>query len=185
MGGSAGGTLALWCALDPLPTVSGWDEPARSHIKAVVSLSGPAEFCDWSNPGGIPSSALTQFENDLDNYVNLQPQTNCDPSCDFGVTCALDQASPAWLVSHGATSSPPPVMLYATQGDPVPYSQALDMYNALRSQFPSLEVHKYRMNYPYGDPHDHAYRYWHAQNNDPNSDGQCVSQEVITFLQAH
>ena len=76
-------------------------------------------------------------------------------------------------------------MLYATQGDPVPYSQALDMYSALRSQFPSLEVHKYRMNYPYGDPHDHAYRYWHALNNDPLSDGLCVSQEVITFLQAH
>ena len=43
VGGSAGGTLVLWCALDPLPTVSGWDETARSHIKAVVSLSGPTQ----------------------------------------------------------------------------------------------------------------------------------------------
>src|SRR5438876_5422053 len=49
VGGSAGGTLVLWCALDPLPTVSGWDETARSHIKAVVSLSGPTQLCDWSN----------------------------------------------------------------------------------------------------------------------------------------
>ena len=32
VGGSAGGTLVLWCALDPLPTVSGWDETARSHL---------------------------------------------------------------------------------------------------------------------------------------------------------
>ena len=31
VGGSAGGTLVLWCALDPAPTVSGWDETARSH----------------------------------------------------------------------------------------------------------------------------------------------------------
>ena len=191
VGGSAGGTLVLWCALDPLPTVSGWDETARSHIKAVVSLSGPTQLCDWSNPGHLPQNQLTMDEGDFDNYVNLPYlpylpyPTNCDPSCDFGVTCALDQASPAWRVTHGATSNPPPVRLYATQGDPVPYSQALDMYNALRSQFPSLEVNKYIMNYPYGDPHDHAYRYWHAQNNDPNSDGQCVSQEVITFLQAH
>jgi len=75
--------------------------------------------------------------------------------------------------------------LYATQGDPVPYSQAQDMFNALRGQFPSLDVKLWIMNYAYGDTHDHAYRYWHALNNDPLSDGLCVSQEVITFLQAH
>ena len=56
VGGSAGGCLVLWCALDPAPasTVSGWDETARSHIKGVVSFSGPTDFCDWSNPGGTP-----------------------------------------------------------------------------------------------------------------------------------
>jgi acetyl esterase/lipase len=37
VGGSSGGTLALWCALDPATgAVTGWDETARSHIKAVV-----------------------------------------------------------------------------------------------------------------------------------------------------
>src|SRR5207302_3636097 len=94
VGGSAGGCLALWCALDPLPTVSGWDETARSHIKAVVSLSGPTQLCDWSNPGHLPQNQLTMDEGDFDNYVNLPYlpyPTNCDPSCDFGVTCALDQ----------------------------------------------------------------------------------------------
>jgi len=161
--------------------VTGWNDTARSKIKAVVSLSGPTDFCDWNNPGHIPQDQLTKDEDDFDNYVNLPPQTDCD----YDPNQNLAHASPQWLLTNGATSSPPPVMLYATQGDPVPYSQALDMYNALRSQFPSLEVHKYRMNYPYGDPHDHAYRYWHAQNNDPNSDGQCVSQEVVTFLQSH
>ena len=168
--------------------VTGWNDTARSKIKAVVSLSEPTDFCDWNNPGHIPQDALTKDEGDFDNYVNLPylpSPTNCDPSCDWSGNCALDQASPAWLVTHGATSNPPPVMLYATQGDPVPYSQEDDMFNALRSQFPSLEVHKYRMNYPYGDPHDHAYRYWHAVNNDPLSDGLCVSQEVVTFLQSH
>jgi pimeloyl-ACP methyl ester carboxylesterase len=55
VGGSAGGTLALWCALDPAAgAVSGWNETARSHIKAIVSFSGPTQFCDWSNPGIIP-----------------------------------------------------------------------------------------------------------------------------------
>lgn len=33
VGGSAGGTLALWCALDPATgAVTGWDETARAHI---------------------------------------------------------------------------------------------------------------------------------------------------------
>lgn len=151
-----------------------------------MSFSGPTNFCDWSNPGGIPPDALTKFEDDLDNYVNLPRQTNCDPSCDWSGTCALDQASPAWLVTNGATSNPPPIMLYSTQGDPVPYSQADDMFNALITRYGgTVEVHEYRMNYPYGDPHDHAFKYWHAINNDPNSDGQCVSQEVINFLQTH
>ena len=187
VGGSAGGTLVLWVMLDSSATFPnfGWNETARAHIKAVVSLSGPTQFCDWSNPGGIPPNALTSFENDLDNYVNLQPQTNCDPDCDWSGNCALDQASPAWLVSHGATSSPPPVMLYATTGDPVPYSQADDMKTALSMQFPLLHVEKYRMSYAYGSQHDHSFKYWHALNDDPFSDGLCVSQEVITFLQTH
>src|ERR1051326_7448370 len=118
---------------------------------------------------------------DLDNYVNLPPQTDCahDPNGN------LEHASPEWLVTNGATTNPPPVMLYATQGDPVPYPQSIDMQNALNIQFPALEVNRYLMNYAYGDQHDHSYKYWHAQNNDPNSDGECVSQEVISFLQSH
>ena len=137
----------------------GWNETARAHIKAVVSLSGPTQFCDWSSPGIIPPQKLIDFENDLDNYVGLRPQTHCDPDCDWSGSCALDQASPAWLVSHGATSSPPPVMLYSTTGDPVPYSQSKDMQDALKNiQFPSLHVERWLMTYTYGDPHDHAYK---------------------------
>ena len=154
----------------------GWNDTARSKIKAVVSLSGPAEFCDWSNPGNIPASALTDFENDLDNYVGLPPQTQ---DCN-----TLDPASPAWLVSHGATSSPP-VMLYATDGDPVPHAQATDMYNALKLQFPTVEVVKYIMHYLYTDPNNHAFKYFHSHNNADNSDADCVSNQVKAFLLAH
>ncbi len=181
VGGSAGGTLALWCALDSASTVSGWNETARSHIKAVVSLSGPTNFCDWSNPGGIPNCALMQFENDLDNYVDLPDQTDCAHDTNGN----LEHASPEWLVTNGATSSPPPIMLYATDGDPVPNAQATDMWSALTMQFPSLELDLYIMTYPYGDPHDHSYKYWHAQNNAPNSDGECVSAQVLSFLLTH
>ncbi len=186
VGGSSGGTLALWCALDPAAgAVSGWGEPARSHIKAAVSLSGPSQLCDWT-PGNIPQGALTSFENDVDNYVGLSSQINCDPNCGFSVTCALDQASPAWLVTHGATSNPPPIMLYSTTGDPVPYEQSADMLTALTIHYGiTFDVQLWIMSYQYGTQYDHAFKYWPAKNDAMGSDGKCVHNEVITFLQSH
>jgi pimeloyl-ACP methyl ester carboxylesterase len=190
VGGSAGGCLALWCALDPASTVSGWtDTYGRGNVKAVVSLSGPSQLCDWMNPGNIPESALGNFECAAVNYVGLpctySIEAPCDPNCDWVAPCPLDQASPAWLVTHGATSNPPPVMLYATDGDPVPNQQATDMWRALTTQFPSLYVRLWIMKYTYGTVFDHAYKYWHAKNNIMGSDSECVSEEVITFLKAH
>jgi hypothetical protein len=41
------------------------------------------------------------------------------------------------------------------------------------------------MTYHYGSRSDHAFKYWPAANNDPTSDGLCVGQEVISFLQSH
>jgi hypothetical protein len=182
--------LALCCALDSASTVSGWNEDVRSHIKAVVSLSGPSQLCDWSNPtGDIPIDALGNFECAAVNYVGLEctysVEAPCDPNCDWVAPCPLDQASPAWLVSHGTTSNPPPFRLYATYGDPVPNEQATDMFKNLKGQFPSLDVQRWIMKYTYDTKFDHAYQYWHAANNDTTSDGECVSEEVISFLQAH
>jgi pimeloyl-ACP methyl ester carboxylesterase len=186
VGGSAGGTLALWCALDSASTVSGWDETARAHIKAVVSLSGPTDFCDWSPDGNIPPNKLTVFENDLDDYVGLDPGVNCDPDCTGDVTCALNQASPAWLVTYGTpTSNPPPILLYTTVGDHVPYSQATDMYSALLTKFPSLHVEEWEMNYTYGSGFEHGFHYWHSINDAMGSDEACVSEEVINFLETY
>ena len=87
----------------------------------MVSLSGVANLDDWSNPGGISMRDLTKFENDLDNYVGLPDQTHTH--------AILLAASPWNLVHTGAATSSPPVMLYATMMDPVPYAQAVDMYN--------------------------------------------------------
>ena len=183
VGGSAGGTLALWCALDPASTVSGWDETARAHIKAVVSLSGPADFCDWSPDNNIPPGRLTQFENDLDNYVGLPDQTDC--MHDTGGL--LEHASPVWLVANGATSNPPAIMLYTTYGDHVPYYQADDMLNALISHYGTTghDFEKWTMTYIYGSGFEHAFHYWPKANDALGSDQACVSQEVINFLQAH
>ena len=41
------------------------------------------------------------------------------------------------------------------------------------------------MHYTYEIKTMHAYTYWHSLNNADNSDGQCVSQQVIDFLAAH
>ncbi len=184
VGASAGGTLALWCALDPATgSVTGWSETTRSSIKAVVSLSGPADFCDLdSNPGGIPPTAVAKFKNSIDNYVRLPDGTDCahDPNGN------LMHASPKWLVTNGATNSPPPMRLYATDGDTVPNSQATDMYIALKTRFgQSFDVVEYIMHKHYSDPDRHAYTYWHSSNDADNSDQRCVSQQVIDFLVAH
>ena len=188
VGGSAGGTLVLWVMLDTTGGLNlAWNETVRSHIKAVVSLSGPTKFCDWNNFGGLPCNQLVDFENDLDNYMALPPSG--DPTCTQtqGDCSALDPASPAWLVTNGATSNPPPVRLYTTDGDTVPWAQAQDMFNALKGRFPALDAIFYVMHYGITDRNRHAYTYWHSENNaDNNTDGhECVKQEVIEFLQAH
>jgi hypothetical protein len=59
------------------------------------------------------------------------------------------------------------------------------MYNALTTKFPTLEVDKYVMDYSVTDQTNHAYKYWHAQNNADNSADNCVSYQVLAFLEAH
>ncbi len=175
VGGSGGGTLALWCALDSATgLVPGWDNNARLKIKAVVSLSGVANLDDWNNPGGISNSDLMNFENDLDNYVNLPAQDHTDT--------VLLAASPVNLITTGAATSSPPVMLYATTKDPVPYQQANDMYTALLTLGePAGTFTKYILLDTTGL---HAFNYWHTQNT-LVTPSDCVSHQVITFLQAH
>jgi hypothetical protein len=115
----------------------------------------------------------TDFENDSDNYVGLPPQTDTEP---------LHIDSPVSLVNDSLTSSPP-VMLYATLADPVPYEQAQFMFNALFARFGmTLELHLHVMNYT-GTQGVHAFTYWHEIDTDPPNN--CVSHEVIAFLQSH
>lgn len=182
VGGSAGGTLVLWAALDPAAgAVTGWDESVRAHIKAVVSLSGPTHFCNLDNPGHIPQNAIDKFRDTLDNYVDLDDGTVCGQGDPLE---KLDHASPYWLVTHGATSNPPPIRLYATNGDTVPYAQEDDMFTALKTHFGQIfDVIEYRMTYSYSDKNRHAYTYWHSKNDDPFGGNTCVSQQVIDFLQ--
>ena len=183
VGGSAGGCLALWVALDGASTVPYWNESKRAHIKAVVSLSGPTDFCDYSPDNNIPPTKLTLFHDDLDEYVGLDDGIDCteDPA---GL---LEHASPVWLVTNGATSNPPPIMLYTTVGDHVPFYQAADMFTALITHYGTTghDFEEWEMSYTYGSGYEHAFHYWHQINDATSSDGACVSEEVINFLQTH
>lgn len=175
VGGSAGGCLALWCGLDSASTVPGWDNNARLHIKAVVSLSGISNLDDWNNPGGISMQDLMKFENNLDNYVGLLDQDHTHST--------LLAASPWNLVDTGAATSSPAVMLFATTKDSVPYEQANVMYTVLTSKFGvSQKFQRYVQPDTTGL---HAFHYWHKPNDAPGGNGDCVSHQVITFLQAY
>jgi acetyl esterase/lipase len=174
VGGSAGGCLALWCALDSATgDVAGWDNDVRLQIKAVVSLSGISNLDDWNNPGGLSIPDLMKFENNLDNYVGLPDQDHTHAT--------LLAASPYNLVDTGAASSSPPILLYATMKDPVPFEQAETMATELRTHFPSVTIAEYTLPDTTGL---HAYNYWHTQNT-LVTPSDCVSHQVITFLQAN
>ena len=180
VGGSAGGTLALWVMLDSTAgAVTDWDENARSSIKAVVSLSGPTNFCDLDDLGGIGEEAIDRFRDILDNYVGLPDGTDCTNDPDQ----LLSHASPISLVA--TATSCPPVRLYSADGDTVPYKQGFDMHDALHTRFPLQDIVWYNMSYQYDDRHNHAYNYWHSVNDDPDGGNECVSEQVIEFLQAH
>jgi hypothetical protein len=77
-------------------------------------------------------------------------------------------------------------MLYTTKGDHVPPAQADKMQGALTSHYgSSIIVEEWKMSYTYGSGYEHAFHYWHSINDDPFNDGECVSEEVINFLQSH
>src|SRR5437660_5690767 len=118
-------------------------------------MSGPTDFCNLSNPGHIPDNAITRFEDDLDNYVGLMPETDCDHDPNQN----LAHASPHWLVTNNATSNPPPIRLYSTTGDRVPYAQGQDMLQVLMEHYgTTFVVHWCLMNYAYRSAHDNAFK---------------------------
>ena len=167
VGGSAGGTLALWCALDSASTVPGWDNDARLHIKAVVSLSGPTNLDDWSHPD-LSDDEYVRFETDVDNYVGLTYPDHTDGP--------LLAASPVNLITSGIATSSPPVRLYGSQFDTVSHTQQDDMKAALLSIGATVT-------YTYFEGSDnHAYDNWHVI--DPTTNN-CVSIDVISFLHSY
>lgn len=162
VGGSSGATHALWAALDPNSTVPGWGSTTLTKIKAVVGLSGVYDL-PLRNPTPSPN-----FIDNVENYTNTTEEE---------ADCAAKQslASPISLVA--AATNIPPIRLYATEGNSVPPQQSVNMKQALLDRDPNADVVEYTMS-----GSEHAFNYWHMVN---NLTGQCVSTEVIAFLQAH
>ena len=167
IGGSAGGCLALWCGLASAPgAVTGWDNIARVKVKAVVSFSGVTDPSNWDHPG-LTDAQYLNFETHVDNYVGLTY-----PAYDYATLYA---ASPVSLITTGAATSSPPVMLYASTLDSVSYVQADEMYNAL-SDIGAMVTETV---FPGSD---HAFYNWHKMD---LSMTNCVSTDVINFLRSH
>jgi hypothetical protein len=47
------------------------------------------------------------------------------------------------------------------------------------------DFQEWTMTYTYGSGYEHAFHYWHQINDATGSDEECVSEEVINFLESH
>lgn len=153
---------------DPTPgNIQDWGPDVVAKIKGVVSLSG-ATVLGWRD--NDPGQDLTKFIEDVENYTN---------------THAVEEwlylhrlASPITLVANAARI--PPVLLFATDGDPMPYQQAEIMFTALHDRDPTQDIQEYTM----PGSSLHCFNYWHVVN-PLITPPKCVSQQVIDFLNAH
>ena len=109
VGGSAGASHAAYCAA--APTVGG------DQLDAAVLLSGAYDFHD---PASLIDTRCATFGADVRNYVGCSP----GPACD-GNGGLLDLASPY----RRFTSSSSPVLIIASNLDPMPPNQYTILVN--------------------------------------------------------
>jgi len=109
VGGSAGASHAAYCAAGP--TLGG------DQLDAAVLLSGAYDFHD---PASLIDTRCATFGADVRNYVGCSP----GPACD-GNGGLLDLASPY----RRFTSSSSPVLIIASNLDPMPPNQYTTLVN--------------------------------------------------------
>ena len=109
VGGSAGASHAAYCAA--APTLGG------DQLDAAVLLSGAYDFHD---PASLIDTRCATFGADVRNYVGCSP----GPACD-GNGGLLDLASPY----RRFTSSSSPVLIIASNLDPMPPNQYTTLVN--------------------------------------------------------
>ena len=160
VGGSAGGTHAVWAALDPAQTVPGWN--GNQLVKAAVSLSGAYDFSDWRGQGVDP---------DVDHFIDVV--TNYTNKSD---SATLKSLSPVALVTSSVIK---PLFLITSESDPMPPQEWQDMLDTLSQH--GVPMGSYQSIKILGSAL-HAFDYWHSLD---APGGQRISKDVIDFLNAH
>lgn len=165
VGGSAGGSHALFLALDT-NTTSTWNASLRPTC--VVSLSGAYDFSDRTpeNYGPHHADPVEAFAYKVTNYVN---------STDLAVQ---KSKSPISLVTTPTQTKPfIPCMLIHSQYDPMPYHQPFALACAFQAK--NIDPNLYPI-IIVPDAIDHAFALWF------DTDGSLIpvgiNARVINFL---
>ena len=171
VGGSAGGSHAVWVALDTTPS-TGWPDWFKDghddRVDVAVSLSGAYDLSDRTPETDYPPGSDPQpyFQFLVNNYT--------------GTTNLTTQKSDS-VVSLVQSSTIKPLLLINTQYDTMPFHQIVDMECALQSA--GVDPSLYRVD-TIPDSHLHAFAYW-DEYDDGYPYAQRISARVIAFLDAN
>ena len=168
IGGSGGGSHAMWCALDKTAS-NGWPNwLSTDRLQAAVGLSGAYDYSDRT-PECYED--IAHFRNDVENYTNTCLRE--DP------TGPIDQKrfSPVTKV----TSDAPPIYIINSAQDSQPWHQIVDMQCALQNA--GLANFKVAT---IPNSSQHAFAYWRSLICDTDPCGTAtVADRVIAFLDSH
>ena len=171
VGGSAGGSHALWVALDTTDTGGNWPFwNTNARPQCVVSLSGVYDFSDRTGPPGL-GGVDEEFILGTENYVN---------SADLNL---LKAKSPISLVQAPTDEAPfvPLFMVNSWFDHPPPYHQMVDMICKFQSVGVPDSSYK-TLTIPDSDLHSfHYWSSWDGISDPPLT----VGEDVINFLNAY
>jgi acetyl esterase/lipase len=169
LGGSAGGTFAIWVALNTNSS-SGWPNwSASDQVDCAVSLSGAYDFSDRTTEHyGSDPDPLPDFTRDIENYTHT------------GSLSIQKSDSPVSLITSYDPATFKPLYLINTQHDPMPYHQIVDMICGLRSA--GVPDSAYKTLTIMGS-NEHSFAYWDSW--DGQSPPNKVKVDVINFFNAH
>jgi len=175
VGGSSGGSHAVFVALDTTPTGGGGAWPRwfyggnDDRPDCAVSLSGAYDFPDRT-PENYPvpyHDPLPQFNANVENYTGIRN------------LLAQKQVSPVYVLDPAADFKP--LLLINSRYDSMPYHQIVDMICALQEA--DVDPAKYQTITIPGSS-KHSFAYW------DDCDGvtdpcKTISEHVIEFLDAN
>lgn len=177
LGGSAGGSHAVFCAIDKTATANHWphwcENGADDRPDCAVSLSGGYDFSDRTPESyDTDGSVLLAFINDVENYTHtgdLGIQRSYSP---VGLTILANDFKPLFLIN--------------SIHDTMPYHQIVDMICALEAAGLAEPDDYQTLTITNDNSSEHEFGYWDSWDGQPCI-GPCksISADVIAFLDAH